>query len=119
MGRMDAHGFLTLMDRTKDVIISGGSNVCPRDFENVPLLYETVSEASVVGHPNAEWSGDVIAFVVPVAGHHFSIEALNAHCLGHIARFKWPNAYHVLASRPKNNCGTVLKTALRALVQHR
>jgi len=119
VGRMDADGFLTLLDRSKDVIISGGSNVYPREVEDILLLHEAVSEVSVIGHPNPEWGEVVLAFVVPAAGYHVSIEALDAHCLTHIARFKRPKAYHVLEKLPKNNYGKVLKTALRDLAQRR
>ena len=117
MGRMDARGYLTLIDRSKDVIISGGSNVYPREVEDVLLLHDAVSEASVIGHPNPEWGEDVVAFVVFRSGQHASVAALDAHCLAHIARFKRPKIYHVLKELPKNNYGKVLKTDLRARLQ--
>lgn len=113
MGSMDADGFLTLRDRSKDVIISGGSNIYPREVEEVLLLDPAVHEVSVVGRPHAEWGEEVIAFVVMHAGSVVSNEALDALCLNHIARFKRPKEYRFVAALPKNNYGKILKTALR------
>ncbi len=113
MGRLDADGYLTLVDRSKDVIISGGSNVYPREVEEVLLTHADVAEVSVVGRPSAEWGEEVVAFVVPVAGRAPDPAALDAHCLAQIARFKRPKAYFALEELPKNNYGKVLKTELR------
>ncbi|HEY6897684.1 MAG TPA: AMP-binding protein [Rhodocyclaceae bacterium] len=113
MGVFDGDGFLTLKDRSKDVIISGGSNIYPREVEEVLLLHPAVSEVSVVGRPSAEWGEDVIAFVVCRGAEAPTSEALDALCLAHIARFKRPKEYRIVASLPKNNYGKVLKTALR------
>ena len=117
IGRLDVQGFLTLMDRSKDVIISGGTNIYPREVEDVLLLHHAVSEVSVIGHPSAEWGEDIIAFVVFRDGNEASIEELDAHCINHIARFKRPKVYHVLKDLPKNNYGKVLKTSLRDQAQ--
>ncbi len=113
MGFLDADGYLTLRDRSKDVIISGGSNIYPREVEEALLTHPSVHEVSVVGRPSAEWGEDVVAFVVPAAGQVFDPEALDAHCLAQIARFKRPKAYFELSELPKNNYGKVLKTELR------
>ena len=113
VGKMDADGFLTLQDRSKDVIISGGSNIYPREVEEVLLMHGDVQDVSVVGRPNAEWGEDVVAFVVPRPGASVDEAALGEHCLGHIARFKRPKAYVTLSELPKNNYGKVLKTELR------
>jgi long-chain acyl-CoA synthetase len=106
-------GFLTLKDRSKDVIISGGSNIYPREVEEVLLLAPGVAEASVVGMQDPEWGEVVVAFVVPRPGHTIDPSALDALCLEHIARFKRPKRYEIVDSLPKNNYGKVLKTALR------
>jgi long-chain acyl-CoA synthetase len=98
LGSLDAHGFLTLKDRSKDVIISGGANIYPREVEEVLLRHAAVAEASVVGRPSIEWGEEVVAF-----------------CVGSIARFKRPKDYIFLSSLPKNNYGKVLKTELRRL----
>ena len=113
MGSLDADGFLTLKDRSKDLIISGGSNIYPREIEEVLLNDPNVAEVAVVGAPDAEWGEVVVAFVVPRAGRTIDTRALDALCLQEIARFKRPKRYEVLSSLPKNNYGKVLKTELR------
>lgn len=113
VGRVDADGYLTLQDRSKDVIISGGTNIYPREVEEVLLTHASVREVSVVGRPSAEWGEDVVAFVVPGPGARLDAAALDAHCLEQIARFKRPKAYFELGELPKNNYGKVLKTELR------
>jgi len=113
VGVLDEDGFLTLKDRSKDLIISGGSNIYPREVEEVLLTAPGVAEAAVVGAPDAEWGEAVVAFVVPAAGAAPSVESLDAHCLSAIARFKRPKRYVFVDALPKNNYGKVLKTALR------
>ena len=114
MGALDGDGFLTLKDRSKDVVISGGSNIYPREVEEVLLRHPAVREVSVIGQPDPEWGEVLVAFVV---GEPVDPAALDALCLEHIARFKRPKRYHFVASLPKNNYGKVLKTALRAMLQ--
>ena len=112
VGHLDEAGYLTLKDRSKDVIISGGSNIYPREVEEVLLLHEDVREVSVVGRVHPEWGEEVVAFVVGTATQ----AALDQLCLENIARFKRPKEYFRLDELPKNNYGKVLKTALRALL---
>ncbi|HRD98942.1 MAG TPA: AMP-binding protein [Rubrivivax sp.] len=112
MGALDADGFLTLKDRSKDLIISGGSNIYPREVEEVLLAHPGVREVSVVGQPDAEWGEVVVAFVAADAG--VDAAALDALCLQRIARFKRPRHYRFLPTLPKNHYGKVLKTTLRA-----
>jgi long-chain acyl-CoA synthetase len=114
VGSMDDDEFLTLKDRSKDVIISGGSNIYPREVEEVLLLHPAVREVSVVGRPSKEWGEDVVAFVVAEPGNTLDLSDLDRHCLQHIARFKRPKSYVVETELPKNNYGKVLKTELRA-----
>jgi long-chain acyl-CoA synthetase len=113
MGYLDAHGFLTLKDRSKDLIISGGSNVYPREVEEVLLQAPGVSEVAVVGVPDSEWGEVIVAFVVTQPGSTVSAQDLDAYCLKEIARFKRPKRYELVESLPKNNYGKVLKTELR------
>jgi long-chain acyl-CoA synthetase len=113
VGVLDDDGYLTLQDRSKDVIISGGTNIYPREVEEALLTHASVHEVSVVGRPSAEWGEDVVAFVVPAPGKSFDPAALDVHCLSEIARFKRPKAYFEIAELPKNNYGKVLKTELR------
>ena len=114
MGRMDEDGYLTLQDRSKDMIISGGSNIYPREVEEVLLTHRAVKEVAVVGRPHPEWGEDVVAFVVCRADASVEPEELDRLCLDRIARFKRPKDYVFIAALPKNNYGKVLKTELRA-----
>jgi long-chain acyl-CoA synthetase len=116
IGRMDERGFLTLLDRSKDMIISGGSNIYPREIEEVLLRHPAVAECSVVGRPHAEWGEEVVAFVVLKDNTGEISRQLDTLCLENIARFKRPREYRFVSSLPKNNYGKVLKTALRELL---
>ncbi len=115
VGSLDEDGFLTLKDRSKDVIISGGSNIYPREVEEVLLRHPALSEVSVVGQADAEWGEIVVAFIVARGAAPESAE-LDALCLANIARFKRPKRYVVVDALPKNNTGKVLKTQLRELL---
>ncbi len=127
LGSFDEHGFLTLKDRSKDMIISGGTNIYPREIEEVLLRHPGVLECSVIGRPHADWGEEVVAFVVrqPGGGNvdvdvdvdedvDVSEADLDRLCLDNIARFKRPKAYRFVDALPKNNYGKVLKTELRA-----
>ncbi|MFZ1681401.1 MAG: AMP-binding protein [Rhizobiaceae bacterium] len=116
LGALDADGFLTLRDRSKDLIISGGTNIYPREVEEALLLHPSVHEVSVIGAPDPEWGENVVAFVVLAPGAAASDAEFDRHCLDHIARFKRPKAYRFIETLPKNNYGKVLKTELRALL---
>jgi acyl-CoA synthetase (AMP-forming)/AMP-acid ligase II len=111
VGSLDAEGFLTIKDRSKDMIISGGANIYPREIEEVLLRHPAVAECSVVGRPHPEWGEEVIAFVVKRA--EVAPAELESLCLDNIARFKRPREYRFVQSLPKNNYGKVLKTELR------
>jgi long-chain acyl-CoA synthetase len=116
MGALDKDGFLTLKDRSKDVIISGGSNIYPREVEEILLRHDGVLECSVIGRPHPDWGEEIIAFVVPKPDAEVRETDLDELCLEHIARFKRPKAYRMIDALPKNNYGKVLKTDLRNLV---
>jgi acyl-CoA synthetase (AMP-forming)/AMP-acid ligase II len=109
-GFFDERGYLTLRDRSKDVVISGGSNIYPREVEEVLLEHPGVAEAGVVGAPDAEWGEIVVAFIVG----DVSAAELDAHLLERIARFKRPKRYEFVDALPKNSYGKVLKRQLRA-----
>lgn len=118
VGAFDEDGFLTLRDRSKDLIISGGSNIYPREIEEVLLRHPAVGEVSVVGQGDPEWGEVAVAFVVPAPGRKVEPAALDALCLDHLARFKRPKRYLVIEALPKNNYGKVLKTELRQRLSH-
>ena len=109
VGVFDADGYLTLKDRSKDLIISGGSNIYPREIEEILLEHPQVREVSVIGRADAEWGEAVIAYVVGEA----KPSELDALCLSRIARFKRPKDYVFVDALPKNNYGKILKTELR------
>jgi acyl-CoA synthetase (AMP-forming)/AMP-acid ligase II len=117
VGSMDADGFVTLQDRSKDVIISGGTNIYPREVEEALLQHPSVHEAAVVGRPDPEWGEIVIAFVTAAPGVELDPAELDRHCLENIARFKRPKSYRVAEALPKNNYGKVLKTELRQMLK--
>ena len=117
MGRMDAEGYVTLHDRSKDMIISGGSNIYPREVEEVLLSHPSVSEVAVVGQQDPEWGEVVVAFIVCQSGTCVEEGALDALCLDRIARFKRPKRYRFAEALPKNNYGKVLKTELRKMLE--
>ncbi len=114
VGSFDADGFLTLRDRSKDLIISGGMNIYPREVEEALLRHPAVKAVSVVGRPDPEWGEAVFAFVVPADGvEPPTVDDLDRTCIDHIARFKRPKAYRFVESLPTNNYGKVLKRELR------
>ena len=117
VGRLDEDGFLTLSDRSKDVIISGGTNIYPREVEEALLTHEDVREVSVIGVPDPDWGETVVACVVLEEGAAADDARLDAHCLASIARFKRPKRYVYLDALPKNNYGKVLKTSLREMMR--
>jgi long-chain acyl-CoA synthetase len=117
MGCMDSHGFVTLKDRSKDLIISGGSNIYPREVEEALIAHPAVCEVSVIGRRDADWGEVVVAFVVLEEGvEGVGSDELDRHCLTRIARFKRPKEYRFVDALPKNNYGKVLKTRLRRMV---
>lgn len=109
LGHMDADGFLTLTDRSKDVVISGGTNIYPREVEEVLLTLPGVREVSVIGEPDSDWGEVGVACVVGEA----TPAAMDAHVRAHLAAFKAPKRYRFLTELPKNAYGKVLKTELR------
>jgi long-chain acyl-CoA synthetase len=117
VGRLDADGFLTLSDRSKDVIISGGTNIYPREVEEALLTHPCVREVSAIGVPDPDWGEIVVACVVLEPDAAADHATLDAHCLASIARFKRPKRYVYLDALPKNNYGKVLKTELRAMMR--
>lgn len=114
IGRFDARGRLHVLDRRHDMIISGGSNIYPREVEDVLIPHPAVKEAIVFGAPDAEWGESVVAAVVTRCDHpDLDAETLIAFCRGHLASFKKPRRIEFLAELPKNAYGKVLRRKLR------
>jgi acyl-CoA synthetase (AMP-forming)/AMP-acid ligase II len=111
LGHIDADGFLYLKDRSKDLVISGGMNIYPREVEEALLAHPGVREVAVLGLPDPEWGERVVACVVAEPGTEAA--ALDAWCLAHIARFKRPKTYHLMEALPKSAYGKILKRELR------
>lgn len=116
IGRLDADGFLTLLDRSKDLIISGGMNIYPREVEEALLYHPSVDEVSVVGRATAEWGEEVVAFVAARPGATLTSVELDRLCLERIARFKRPKQYIFVEALPKSGNGKILKTRLREMM---
>lgn len=118
MGSFDPAGYLTLRDRSKDLIISGGMNIYPREVEEVLLRHPGVRAVAVVGRPDPEWGEAVVAFVVTAEGAPSpSADELDEVCLTSIARFKRPKDYRFVDVLPTNNYGKVVKRELRDLLR--
>ncbi len=114
VGSFDADGYLTLRDRSKDLIISGGMNIYPREVEEALLRHPDVGATAVVGRPDAVWGEAVVAFVVTADGAAPPpVEELDRTCLDHIARYKRPKDYRFVAALPTNNYGKILKRELQ------
>jgi acyl-CoA synthetase (AMP-forming)/AMP-acid ligase II len=113
IGSFDDDGFLTLLDRSKDLIISGGMNIYPREVEETLLRHPDVQSVAVVGRPDPKWGEAVVAFVVAAEDDAPPVDDLDRMCLDHIARFKRPKDYRFVDSLPTNNYGKVVKRDLR------
>ncbi|MEM6486333.1 MAG: acyl-CoA synthetase, partial [Pseudomonadota bacterium] len=109
----DEDGYITIVDRKKDMIKSGGENVSSREVEEVVYQLEGVSEVAVIGMPDEKWIEAVCAVVVPKAGVTLTEEAIKAHCSQKLAGFKAPKSVVFIEALPKNPSGKVLKRELR------
>ena len=113
MGRLDADGFLYIVERKKDLIIRGGFNIYPRDVEEVLYAHPKVAEAAVVGTPDPVMGEEVLAFVVIKPGEAATPEELIAFCQARLARFKSPREVRIVPSLPKSPIGKILRKDLR------
>lgn len=114
LGVMDSEGYLTVVDRKKDMIKSGGENVASREVEEVLYRHPAVAEAAVFGLPHPQWIEAVAAVVVLRDGEAVSAEELIAHCRKSLAGFKTPRHIEFTGQLPKNASGKILKRELRA-----
>jgi long-chain acyl-CoA synthetase len=113
IGRFDEDGFLILMDRKKDMIISGGFNIYPRDIEAVIALHPDVLEAAVVGVPSEKWGETPVAFVTPRPGRTLDLAALAQFVSERVGKTQRPSVYEIAESLPRSAIGKVLKRELR------
>ena len=114
VGRLDADGFLFIVERKKDVIIRGGFNIYPREVEEVLYAHPAIVEAAVVGRHDALMGEDVMAYVVPKAGATLDADAIIAFCRDRLAGYKCPKEIRLVDTLPKNPIGKVLRKELRA-----
>jgi len=113
MGYLDDRGYLFLMDRSKDMIISGGENIYPREIEEVIIQHPAVAEVAVIGVPDSEWGEAIKAVVALAPGRQVTEAELLEFCQNHIARYKKPKSVDFIAELPKNNYGKIVKNELR------
>lgn len=116
VGRLDEEGFLYIVDRKKDMIISGGFNVYSAEVESVLQEHPSVREAAVIGLPDPKWGETVCAVVVAHPGEYIDIDALRAFCRDKIGAVKAPKVFKLYEALPKNATGKVLKRYLRDAV---
>jgi acyl-CoA synthetase (AMP-forming)/AMP-acid ligase II len=114
LGYYDEKGFIYIADRKKDMIITGGENVYPKEVENVLYRHPAVREAAVIGVPDAYWVERVHALVVLQENAHAAEEDIISFCKQHIAHYKVPRTVEFVESLPKNPQGKILKKEIRA-----
>ena len=114
IGLMDEDGYLYIVDRLKDMIVSGGENIASSEIERVLYEHESIVEAAVVGRPDERWGEVPVAYVVLHAAATTTPEDLLEHCRQHLARFKIPKEVVLLDALPRNPSGKVLKRELRS-----
>jgi acyl-CoA synthetase (AMP-forming)/AMP-acid ligase II len=119
MGRLDADGYLYLVDRKQDMIISGGENIYPNDIEECLQRHDGVKEAAVIGVEDEQWGELVVAYVVPAPGQEPSREALTAFCADRLPAYMKPRRIEFCDSLPRNPTGKLLRRELRELANRR
>lgn len=113
LARRDDEGFVWIVDRKKDMVISGGENVYPGEVEQVLFRHPGVADAAVIGLPDAKWGEAVVAVLVPRPGATLTLEDVRRHCEGKLAHYKQPSRLFTVDALPRNATGKVLKTELR------
>jgi acyl-CoA synthetase (AMP-forming)/AMP-acid ligase II len=113
MGRYDERGYIYIVDRKKDMIISGGENIYPREVEEILYQHPSIQEAAVIGIPDTYWVERVHAVVVLREGVRVTPEEIMEFCKKRIARYKAPKSIELVAALPKTPSGKILKRELR------
>jgi len=114
MAVRDAEGFVYIVDRKKDMVISGGVNIYPREIEEVLFTHPAIRDVAVIGVPDDQWGERLKAFVVVNPGEDLTVEALAAFCQGRLGAYKIPKDLALVEALPRNANGKVLKTDLRS-----
>ena len=113
LARLDEEGYVYIVDRKNDMIISGGENVYPREVEEILLAHPAVAECGVTGAPHPYWGEAVTAFVALRAGMHATAEELMAACREKLSPYKVPKEVRFVPALPRNTMGKVLRRSLR------
>ena len=113
LGKRDESGYVYIVDRKKDVIISGGVNIYPREVEEVLNLHTGVKETCVIGVPDDKWGENVVAFVVPNGREEVTVESLIDLCKENLASFKKPKELFIVEELPKSSYGKILKREMK------
>ncbi|SLN50413.1 Long-chain-fatty-acid--CoA ligase [Pseudoruegeria aquimaris] len=113
LGQMSEDGYLSIVGRAKDLIITGGYNVYPKEIEDVLNDLDGISESAVFGVPDADFGEAIVAAIVPLPGATPDIDAITAAVAEKLARFKHPRRYEVMEALPRNTMGKVQKNVLR------
>lgn len=113
LGYLDADGYIYIVDRAKDMVVSGGENVYSAEVERILLRHPDVADAAVVGAPDARWGEAVTAFVVRRPGSELGADELTTFCRRHLAGYKLPRVVHFMDVLPRNSFGKVQKAPLR------
>lgn len=113
MGRIDCNGYLYIVDRLKDMIITGGENVYPREVEELLYTCPEIQECAVIGLPDPEWGERITAFIIPAPGRTVDIAELKIFLKTHLSSFKVPKEFRLVETLPKSPAGKILKRELR------
>jgi fatty-acyl-CoA synthase len=111
----DEEGFLTISDRIKDMIISGGENVYPAEVESALMRHPAIAEVAVIGEPDPDWGEQIVAIAAIKPGQTLTIEELRAYAGESLARYKLPRRLEIIAALPRNATGKILKYRLREM----
>jgi fatty-acyl-CoA synthase len=113
VGTFDEDGFLFIVDRVKDMVITGGENVYPAEVENVLYEHPAIGEIAVIGLPDDQWGEAVVAVAALKQGANLDLEELRGFAADRLARYKLPRRLEIVAALPRNPAGKVLKFELR------
>ncbi|MGD9975328.1 MAG: class I adenylate-forming enzyme family protein [Desulfatirhabdiaceae bacterium] len=113
MGRIDSNGYLFIVDRLKDMIITGGENVYPREVEELLYTRPEIQECAVIGMPDSEWGERITAFIIPAPDQSVDTAALKTYLKSNLSSFKVPKEFRIVDTLPKSPAGKILKRELR------